>query len=72
MAALLLWPSGLVGSPAASTPGRHRIVIPETGLSEREKIFHALNRLAFGPRPGEVERLEQMGLAQWIEQQLNP
>src|SRR5713101_7695073 len=26
----------------------------------------------FGPRPGDVERIKQMGLAKWIDQQLNP
>jgi len=34
--------------------------------------LYALNRLAYGPRPGDVERVRQMGLAKWIEQQLDP
>ncbi len=46
--------------------------LPITELSEDEAILHALNRLAYGPRPGDVERVRQMGLAKWIEQQLNP
>src|SRR5436853_4477189 len=46
--------------------------LPITELSPDEAILHALNRLAYGPRPGDVERLRQMGLAKWIEQQLNP
>ncbi len=46
--------------------------LPITELSESEAILHALNRLAYGPRPGDVERVREMGLAQWIEQQLNP
>ena len=46
--------------------------LPITELSGDEAIFHALNRLAYGPRPGDMERLRQMGLAKWIEQQLNP
>src|SRR2546425_9009630 len=46
--------------------------LPITGLSSDEAILHALNRLAYGPRPGDVERVRQMGLAKWIEQQLNP
>src|SRR5262249_9024135 len=40
--------------------------------SEDEAILHALNRLAYGPRPGDIERVRQMGLAKWIDQQLNP
>src|SRR5437879_9677795 len=46
--------------------------LPITELSPDEAILHALNRLAYGPRPGEVERIRQMGLAKWVEQQLNP
>ena len=34
--------------------------------------MHALNRLAYGPRPGDVERIREMGLAKWIDQQLDP
>jgi uncharacterized protein (DUF1800 family) len=46
--------------------------LPITELNADEAIFHALNRLAYGPRPGDVERIRQMGLAKWIDQQLNP
>src|SRR5581483_7308140 len=46
--------------------------LPITELTADEAIVHALNRLAYGPRPGDVERIKQMGLAKWIEQQLNP
>src|SRR6266478_5876015 len=46
--------------------------LPITELSADEAILHALNRLAYGPRPGDLERVRQMGLAKWIEQQLNP
>ena len=46
--------------------------LPITELSADEAIQHALNRLAYGPRPGDVERIKQMGLAKWIDQQLNP
>jgi uncharacterized protein (DUF1800 family) len=46
--------------------------LPITELSADEAILHALDRLAYGPRPGDVERVRQMGLAKWIDQQLNP
>ena len=46
--------------------------LPITELSEDEAILHALNRLGFGPRPGDIARVRQMGLEKWIEQQLNP
>ena len=46
--------------------------LPVTELTVDQAIEHALNRLAYGPRPGDVERIKQTGLAKWIEQQLNP
>ena len=41
-------------------------------LSQHEKILHALNRFAFGPRPGDVEHIQAIGLEKWIDQQLHP
>jgi len=46
--------------------------LPITELSADEAVLHALNRLAYGPRPGDVERVKQQGLAKWIDQQLKP
>jgi uncharacterized protein (DUF1800 family) len=46
--------------------------LPIKELTEDEAILHALNRLAYGPRPGDIERVRQMGLAKWIDRQLDP
>jgi uncharacterized protein (DUF1800 family) len=46
--------------------------LPITELTEDQAILHALNRLAYGPRPGDVERIRQIGLEKWIDQQLHP
>jgi uncharacterized protein (DUF1800 family) len=46
--------------------------LPITELTEVEATLHALNRLGYGPRPGDVARVEQMGLEKWIDQQLDP
>ena len=35
-------------------------------------IVHVLNRIAFGPRPGDVERVRAMGIDRYIDQQLHP
>ncbi|MCA1581928.1 MAG: DUF1800 domain-containing protein [Acidobacteria bacterium] len=43
-----------------------------TSREEREKALHALNRLTFGPRPGDVDRVLDTGLARWIDAQLKP
>ena len=46
--------------------------LPITELTEDQAILHALNRLGYGPRPGDIERVRQMGLEKWIDQQLHP
>src|SRR5215212_6517902 len=40
-------------------------------LAEEQRIIHVLNRLGFGARPGDVERVKAMGVEKYIEQQLN-
>src|SRR5437764_226995 len=41
-------------------------------LSDHDRALHALERLTFGPRPGDIEKVLSLGLDNWIEQQLNP
>jgi len=41
-------------------------------LSKDDQILHALDRLTFGPRPGDVERVRKIGLKKWIFEQLHP
>src|SRR5687767_14325022 len=43
-----------------------------TNLSEDQRIVHVLNRLGFGARPGDVQRVKALGLENYINQQLNP
>jgi uncharacterized protein (DUF1800 family) len=37
-----------------------------------QRILHVLDRLTFGPRPGELEEVKTIGLDAWIAQQLHP
>ena len=37
-----------------------------------ERILHALNRLTFGARPGDLATVRQIGLQAWIDKQLKP
>jgi uncharacterized protein (DUF1800 family) len=62
----------LVAAPLAT--GARRATPPgdESGLSARDSAYHALSRLAYGPRPGETERVAAAGVMRWIEQQLSP
>ena len=57
---------------AGKTAPNSLIGLPATDLTSDEAISHALNRLGFGPRPGDVDRVKQMGLAKWIDRQLHP
>ncbi|MFN2455931.1 MAG: DUF1800 domain-containing protein [Pyrinomonadaceae bacterium] len=41
-------------------------------LSDDRRVLHVLNRLGFGARPGDVERVRAMGVDRYIEQQLHP
>jgi uncharacterized protein (DUF1800 family) len=41
-------------------------------MDQRKQVVHALNRLTFGPRPGDVDRVMAIGLDKWIDQQLHP
>ncbi len=41
-------------------------------LTQDARIVHALRRLTFGPRPGDVEKVRRMGLNKWLDLQLHP
>ena len=62
-----------VGVLAVSTA-----VLPVAGPSaaalpnDDATIVHVLNRIGFGPRTGDVERIRSLGLQHYIDQQLHP
>lgn len=41
-------------------------------MDEKKRALHALNRLTFGPRPGDLQQVVRMGVDNWIDQQLRP
>src|SRR5262245_20313640 len=41
-------------------------------IPKQDRIEQALNRLTFGPRPGDSELIRKMGLEKWIDRQLHP
>src|SRR6266704_1774216 len=45
---------------------------PGPALTPQDSAFHALNRLAYGPRPGDVPRVVAEGVMRWIDRQLSP
>jgi uncharacterized protein (DUF1800 family) len=44
----------------------------EAQIDDSKKPMHVLNRLTFGPRPGEIEKVNAIGVDKWIDQQLSP
>jgi uncharacterized protein (DUF1800 family) len=41
-------------------------------MDDQKRALHALNRLTFGPRPGDVQRVMATGVDKWIDLQLHP
>ncbi|MGA2374085.1 MAG: DUF1800 domain-containing protein [Candidatus Sulfotelmatobacter sp.] len=44
----------------------------ESGPDDQRRALHALNRLTFGPRPGDVQQVMAIGVERWIDLQLHP
>lgn len=60
LTAALLLGAGLVTAAAPAIPDNDRAAT------------HVLNRLAYGPRAGDVAAVRRLGVAAWIERQLHP
>jgi len=57
---------GQVAAVPAAAPA------PTSVVTGDRQILHALSRLTYGPRPGDVERVRALGLSAWIDRQLRP
>ena len=62
----------LIRRSAALNRAMIRPSIQSGALSPGQRSLHVLNRLAFGPRPGDIDYVRQIGLENWIEHQLHP
>ena len=62
----------LAAVPAFSKRDAEQAKLFQTKLDKNKQIVHALDRLTFGPRPGDVDRVRKMGLKKWLDLQLNP
>ena len=65
-------PTAGAPSPSAGPNVASGIALPASRLTEEQQILHVLNRLGYGPRPGDVERVRRMGIAAYIAGQLSP
>jgi len=41
-------------------------------LEKEDRLHHALDRLTFGPRPGDFARIQSLGLNKWLDAELHP
>jgi uncharacterized protein (DUF1800 family) len=57
---------------AALAFGGHSADRFDTKLANDRLLVHVLNRLTYGPRPGDVEEVRRIGIEKWIGQQLHP
>jgi len=55
---------------SSGSASQNRSAVPQT--PDARTIVHVLNRIGFGAAPGDVERVREMGLAHYIEEQLQP
>ena len=54
------------------TAGAPVIQASGPGRADDAAIAHVLNRLTYGPRPGDLQKLQAMGVDNWVELQLSP
>lgn len=67
LASLLLALTPLAAKRASDAASRFK-----EKLSNRQQAEHALSRLSFGPRPGDLETIQKLGVKKWIDRQLDP
>lgn len=62
--AVASWPVALAANAAETTKSSE--------TTESDQITHVLNRLTYGPRPGDFEKVRSLGVQRFIQAQLNP
>src|SRR5688572_15854846 len=76
---------GVVGRVAGAVVALALVIVVPAAVVDAQKtssavpksadtatIAHVLNRLGYGPAPGDIEKVRSMTLAKYIDQQLHP
>src|SRR6266436_8023228 len=67
IASLLVLPAPTL----ARKPTEDRVF--QAKLNDKDsQVLHALDRLTFGPRPGDVDQVRRMGVKKWVDLELHP
>jgi uncharacterized protein (DUF1800 family) len=56
----------------AANPLPSLVAAAVSALTEESRAAHLLNRIAFGPRPGDLDRVRSVGIRAYVEEQLSP
>ena len=73
--ALLMTLAGVSTAKSAKKPpneAAQQARLFQKKLNKEDQVLHALDRLTFGPRPGDVRLVTKMGVKRWIDLQLHP
>ncbi len=70
LAVTLTEPSLAIGSAQKKT--KSAVASSQQQITENDKIVHVLNRLGFGARPDDIEKVKRIGIWPYIEKQLHP
>src|SRR5678816_4480762 len=62
LASMFALSGGLLSAQRSAIPGK----------ADARTVAHVLDRLGYGARPGDAARVQEIGLAAYIEQQLYP
>jgi uncharacterized protein (DUF1800 family) len=65
-------PSVLFTLALAGSAMQAQVPLDHRELPADQQIIHALNRLTFGPKPGDAQKVRTIGLDKWIDDQLHP
>jgi uncharacterized protein (DUF1800 family) len=68
--AFCLWAFTLL-SFESNVPKPPKMPYAQAGLSDRQAAAHLLSRFTFGAKPGQIDAVVNMGLDNWLAQQLN-
>ena len=58
--------------PVTTDPARIAMSVEPREQTADQQVAHALSRLTFGARPGDIQRVRAIGVDQWIASQLAP
>jgi uncharacterized protein (DUF1800 family) len=62
---------GALAAALAAVAWRPSLAAADTDAAQAEAL-HVLDRFAFGPAPGDLERVTRMGAGAWVAEQLQP